>query len=172
MTEYNAGDRIEARTIGMDGEVVTKAFYLIEDEDGHLVTYHPFDPTCPQLHFDEFVEEQASLPDDHEYKMWFEVDVPVAEALPTRAGDYEDVGRYLVSEILKRIGEWTDAEEELFQKPWTLGENGIWTAPDGGEQPEGTNWMLASEGFVFIPWSERESIPEWFSPKQFGLPSF
>ena len=147
-TEFKAGDRIRATNSG-----VTKKFYLVEVEGVGLVTYHPYDPSCPNVPFDTLLRSNEKVPDS--LRIDYTLDLSVDDALPTTPGEYEDVARFLFfKNFPEEKGEYSD-------NPWVLNEDGTWTSPDGDNSvPASDNWMLAAEGFEFIPWSERDSIPE------------
>lgn len=170
MTDFNykRGDHLKFTATDEDGRKGTKHIYLHQSEDGQLVTYNPFDPRCPVVPFNEsFVQNFFDLGGT------IEVYKTAEQAVPTEPGEYEDVARYFMTEsvrgtereiAVKALGEWYQ------ETPWVLNEDGTWTSPDGSTQPADANWTLAVEGFLFVPWSERDTIPERFDFRtEFGI---
>lgn len=160
MTDFKRGDHI--RVTSSHSENV-KDMYLHETEDGTLVTYHPFDPFCPVVPFhDLLAERDRLLGTDSEEILSFDIIESAEDVLPTVPGQYEDVIRYLL--YMNGVG-----DTEFQSNPWTLNADGVWTAPDGSTRPADDSWILAAEGFRFVPWDERDSIPEKYSLYDFGL---
>lgn len=166
MTEFNAGDRIRTSATSPEGMKVSKLLYLTKHPDnGELYTFHPFDSSCPVIDFNKLLDDQAHLADDDPFKITFELDRPVTDVVPTEPGDYEDVTRYFAH----KAGLADPADAELSEKPWTLNEDGSWTAPDGERQGPEDNWLFGALAFNFVPWAERDTIPARFDPFEYGL---
>jgi len=154
MTDFKRGDRIRATATDTDGSTHTKTFWLNEDADGTLVTYHPFDPFCPVVPFEAV---QAG----NDGSLSFEVEVSAEDALPTEPGEYEDRFRYLAAERVRGTDEYNQAVADgtwLNDKPWVLEEDGGWTSPSGEHRGPEHAWELAVEGFEFLPWDRRDEF--------------
>jgi hypothetical protein len=143
MAEFNKGDKIRV-TDPESG--ASKTIWLAEDDEtGELFTYHGLDPFAPNT------ELSALLASPYEVTL----ETPFSEALPTVPGEYEDrIRQAMKVEALEFDPEFEF--DEATYKPWVLEEDGTWTAPNGETRPADQNWLLAANGFDFIPWDERE----------------
>lgn len=140
MTDFKRGDKIR---ITHPDTKASKTIWLAE-ENGELFTYHPFDYMAPETPLDDLLASPFIV----------SLETAFEDALPTVPGEYEDrVREEGKLALLSEVADYEFDEDTL--KPWTLNEDGTWTAPNGESRPITDNWYLAVNGFDFFPWEER-----------------
>lgn len=160
-TDFSRGDHL-SMTIVDEAGTHTKDFYLHE-VDEELVTYHPFDGTCPVVPFtDEFLDYADNNGGT------ITVIKRAADALPTEPGEYQDVSRQLILGAIAGTNFEEDVTEGISDKPWVLNEDGTWTSPAGETRGPEDNWLLVAGGFRFVPWDTRDMISELYKPEELG----
>lgn len=143
MTDFNKGDRIRITDLSSGN---SRTLWVAEDsETGELFTYHGLDPFAPNVPISELLAEDGLKVD---------LDLAFEDALPTVPGDYEDKIRQATKEEILSIDPAHKFDEDS-DKPWVLGEDGSWTAPNGEHRTADHNWLLTVNGFEFFPWDER-----------------